>query len=62
MRHLLAIEDLERSDIERIMERAASFAEVGRRDIKKVPTLRGRTVVSLSIATSSTPSISSSRT
>ena len=47
MRHLLAIEDLERDDIERIMERAASFAEVGRRDIKKVPTLRGRTVVSL---------------
>ena len=47
MRHLLAIEDLERSDIERIMDRAASFAEVGRRDIKKVPTLRGRTVVSL---------------
>jgi aspartate carbamoyltransferase catalytic subunit len=47
MRHLLAIEDLERGDVERIMSRAASFAEVGRRDIKKVPTLRGRTVVSL---------------
>jgi aspartate carbamoyltransferase catalytic subunit len=47
MRHLLSIEDLERTDIERIMARAASFAEVGRRDIKKVPTLRGRTVVSL---------------
>ena len=29
------------------LERAASFAEVGRRDIKKVPTLRGRTIVSL---------------
>ncbi len=47
MRHLLSIEDLERTDIERIMDRAASFAEVGRRDIKKVPTLRGRTIVSL---------------
>jgi aspartate carbamoyltransferase catalytic subunit len=47
MRHLLSIEDLERADIDRIMERAASFAEVGRRDIKKVPTLRGRTIVSL---------------
>jgi aspartate carbamoyltransferase catalytic subunit len=47
MRHLLAIEDLERPEVERIMERAASFAEVGRRDIKKVPTLRGRTIVSL---------------
>jgi aspartate carbamoyltransferase catalytic subunit len=47
MRHLLAIEDLSRGEIERIMERADSFAEVGRRDIKKVPTLRGRTIVSL---------------
>jgi aspartate carbamoyltransferase catalytic subunit len=47
MRHLLAIDDLERGDIERIMARASSFAEVGRRDIKKVPTLRGRTIVSL---------------
>jgi aspartate carbamoyltransferase catalytic subunit len=47
MKHLLSIEDLERSEIDRIMERAASFAEVGRRDIKKVPALRGRTIVSL---------------
>jgi aspartate carbamoyltransferase catalytic subunit len=47
MKHLLGIEDLDRDDIERIMERAESFAEVGRRDIKKVPTLRGRTVVNL---------------
>src|SRR3954468_4416524 len=47
MRNLLAIGDLERADIERIMERAEGFAEVGRRDIKKVPTLRGRTIVSL---------------
>jgi aspartate carbamoyltransferase catalytic subunit len=47
MRHLLAIEDLERPDIERIMARAESFAEIGRREIKKVPTLRGRTVLNL---------------
>jgi aspartate carbamoyltransferase catalytic subunit len=47
MRHLLAIEDLERADVERIMARAESFAEVGRREIKKVPTLRGRTIVNL---------------
>ncbi|MFI5025611.1 MAG: aspartate carbamoyltransferase catalytic subunit [Solirubrobacterales bacterium] len=47
MKHLLAVEGLERADIERILERAESFAEVGRRDIKKVPTLRGRTIVSL---------------
>ncbi len=47
MRHLLSIDDLERADVERICERAASFAEIGRREIKKVPTLRGRTIVSL---------------
>ncbi len=47
MRHLLAIEELDRADVERICDRARSFAAVGRREIKKVPTLRGRTVVSL---------------
>jgi aspartate carbamoyltransferase catalytic subunit len=47
VKHLLTIEDLDRTDVERIMARAESFAEVGRRDIKKVPTLRGRTVVNL---------------
>jgi len=47
MRHLLAIEDLSRDEIEAILERAESFAEVGRRDIKKVPTLRGRTIASV---------------
>jgi aspartate carbamoyltransferase catalytic subunit len=47
MRHLLSIEDLERDQIENILERAASFAEVSRREIKKVPTLRGQTVVTL---------------
>jgi aspartate carbamoyltransferase catalytic subunit len=47
LRHLLAIEDLSRAEIEAILDRAESFAEVGRRDIKKVPTLRGRTVVTL---------------
>jgi aspartate carbamoyltransferase catalytic subunit len=47
MKHLLAIDQLSREEIEAILDRAESFAEVGRRDIKKVPTLRGRTVVSL---------------
>jgi aspartate carbamoyltransferase catalytic subunit len=44
---MLSINDLERGDVERICERAASFAEVARRDIKTVPTLRGRTIVNL---------------
>ena len=47
MKHLLSIADLSREDIERIMTVAESFAEVVERDIKKVPTLRGRTVVNL---------------
>jgi aspartate carbamoyltransferase catalytic subunit len=46
-RHLISIEDLDRAGIERIMERAQSFAEVSGREIKKVPALRGRTVVNL---------------
>ncbi|MGI8727375.1 MAG: aspartate carbamoyltransferase catalytic subunit [Solirubrobacterales bacterium] len=47
MRNLLSIDDLDREGIERICERAASFASFDEREIKKVPTLRGRTVVSL---------------
>jgi aspartate carbamoyltransferase catalytic subunit len=46
-RHLLSIDGLSRDDIERILRRAESFAEVSGREIKKVPTLRGRTVVNL---------------
>ncbi len=47
MNNLISIEELDRGAIEAILDRAESFAEVGRRDIKKVPTLRGRTVVTL---------------
>jgi aspartate carbamoyltransferase catalytic subunit len=46
-RHLLSVDDLTREDIGRILDRAASFAEVSGREIKKVPTLRGRTVINL---------------
>ena len=46
-RDLLSIADLTRDDIERILRRAESFAEVSGREIKKVPTLRGRTVINL---------------
>jgi aspartate carbamoyltransferase catalytic subunit len=47
MRHLLSVNDVSRQDIERILDRAGSFAEVSGREIKKVPALRGRTVVNL---------------
>ncbi|MFL5831497.1 MAG: aspartate carbamoyltransferase catalytic subunit [Solirubrobacteraceae bacterium] len=46
-KHLISIEDLDRGGIERILDRAESFAEVSGREIKKVPALRGRTVVNL---------------
>jgi aspartate carbamoyltransferase catalytic subunit len=46
-RHLLSIEELDRSGIERILDRAESFDEVSGREIKKVPALRGRTIVNL---------------
>jgi aspartate carbamoyltransferase catalytic subunit len=47
MKNLLGIDGLSRAEVERILDRAESFAEVGKRDIKKVPTLRGRTIVNL---------------
>ncbi len=46
-KHLLGLQDLSRQDIERVLETAKSFKEVSSRDIKKVPALRGKTVVTL---------------
>ena len=45
MRSLISIDDLVADDVERLLESATRFEQVMRRDIKKVPTLRGRTVV-----------------
>ena len=44
-RHLLGIDHLSREEIALILDTAESFAEIGTREIKKVPTLRGKTVV-----------------
>ncbi|MBF0107238.1 MAG: aspartate carbamoyltransferase catalytic subunit [Deltaproteobacteria bacterium] len=44
---MLGIEDLSRKEIEIILETANKFAEVTNRPIKKVPTLRGKTVICL---------------
>jgi len=46
-RHLLSIGDLGVEDIEEIHRLTDSFVEIAQRPIPKVPTLRGRTVVSL---------------
>jgi aspartate carbamoyltransferase catalytic subunit len=44
---LLGLEDLSREEIELILSTAESFKEVSTREIKKVPALRGKTVVNL---------------
>lgn len=44
---LLTLKELQKEEIELILDTAVSFKEVGSRDIKKVPTLRGKTLVNL---------------
>ena len=44
---LLGLEELSRGEIELILDTAGSFKEVSTRAIKKVPALRGRTIVNL---------------
>ena len=46
-RHLISIGDLARDDVERLLGLARAFARSLERDVKKLPTLRGRTVVNL---------------
>jgi aspartate carbamoyltransferase catalytic subunit len=44
---LLSISDLTRDEIYRVLDTAVAMREIGERPIKKVPTLRGKTVVNL---------------
>jgi len=44
---LLGIEEISPEEIQLILDTAASFKEISTRPIKKVPTLRGRTIVNL---------------
>jgi aspartate carbamoyltransferase catalytic subunit len=46
-RHLISIEDLTRDDVERLLGTARSFARSLEREMKKLPTLRGRTIVNM---------------
>ena len=46
-KHLLGIADLTRDEIYLILDTAEAMREIGQRPIKKVPTLRGKTVVNL---------------
>lgn len=47
MKHLLGIKELTRDDLEFLLGNAQQFVEVGTRDLKKVPALRGKTIVNL---------------
>src|SRR4029079_14876293 len=46
-RHLISVTDLARPDGERLLDTAEGFESVMERDVKKVPTLRGRTVMNV---------------
>lgn len=47
MKHLLSAADLSRADVTQILDTAEQMHDVQRRDVKKLPALRGRTVVNL---------------
>ena len=46
-KHLLGIAELSAAELELVLDTAESFREVAERPIKKVPTLRGKTVINL---------------
>ena len=46
-RHLISIGDLQRDDVERLLGIARNFERSLERELKKLPTLRGKTVVNL---------------
>ena len=46
-KHLLGIQDLTSSEIITILDTAESFYEISTREVKKVPTLRGKTIINL---------------
>jgi aspartate carbamoyltransferase catalytic subunit len=46
-RHLLGIEGLDAKDVNQVLDAADAFFEVSRRPVRKVPTLRGKTLINL---------------
>ena len=46
-KHLLSIDDVTADDIAALFETAAEMHDVQRREVKKLPALRGKTVVNL---------------
>ncbi|HVG18760.1 MAG TPA: aspartate carbamoyltransferase catalytic subunit, partial [Blastocatellia bacterium] len=47
LKHLLGIRELTGREITHLLDTAESFRDISRREIKKVPALRGRTVINL---------------
>jgi aspartate carbamoyltransferase catalytic subunit len=47
IRHLLGIEDLTARSAERVLDTAQAFLEVTRRPVRKVPALRGKTIINV---------------
>ena len=47
IRHLLGIEDLSVHSAERVLDTAQAFLEVTRRPVRKVPALRGKTIINV---------------
>jgi aspartate carbamoyltransferase catalytic subunit len=47
LKHFLTIDGLDRALLVNILDTAESFAGVGERAVKKVPLLRGKTIVNL---------------
>ena len=46
-KHLLGIRELDAGEITHLLDTAENFLDISRREIKKVPALRGRTVINL---------------
>lgn len=46
-KHLLGIQNLSASEITTVLDTAESFYEISTREVKKVPTLRGKTIINL---------------
>ena len=46
-KHIIALRDLSKDDIEQLLNTAESMRDINSREIKKVPTLRGKTIINL---------------
>ena len=57
-RHLLGLEGISAEDIQVLLDSATQMMEIAERDVKKVPTLRGKTVVNLFLEESTRTRIS----